>query len=129
CPECPEFHPLPFHDPFHADGQQWSRCVTPARSDAGHPVGASSSAAVSCSLHSGDRAPPALPRAGLVFRSAPPAWASAAVVTPGRWLRTESEHHPARDTDIRRITPIAGDWFLCGRSVRSHADCPVLCCW
>src|SRR5262244_4056473 len=28
CPECPEFHPLPFHDLFHAEGQQWSRCVT-----------------------------------------------------------------------------------------------------
>ena len=20
CPECPEFHPLPFHDLFHAEG-------------------------------------------------------------------------------------------------------------
>src|SRR5262249_56755489 len=28
CPDCPEFHPLPFHDPFHAEGQEWSRCVT-----------------------------------------------------------------------------------------------------
>jgi hypothetical protein len=32
CPECPEFHPLPFHDLFHAEGQQWSRYVTPHRS-------------------------------------------------------------------------------------------------
>src|SRR5215472_13863082 len=32
CPECPEFHPLPFHDLFHAEAQQWSRCVTPHRS-------------------------------------------------------------------------------------------------
>src|SRR5215472_864088 len=32
CPECSEFHPLPFHDLFHAAGQPWSRCVTPPRS-------------------------------------------------------------------------------------------------